>query len=218
MKIEKITENQIRIILKQEDFKNKSLDIQNLLLTNPESQSLFLEILDKAKKEVDFDTDGHKLLIEAYFQNDDIFIFTITKYIESENTSKTKTKTKQYLTVKKKNHNFNTSCYNYQFNTFEDFCVFCDYIKKNNNINLKGLFKTSILYFYNNTYYLSIDGINTSHESINSFHSSLLEFSTFLTYTINFNYKLKEHGKVIIKNNAINTGIKYFSRYNPKVK
>ena len=209
MKIEKITENQIRIILKQEDFKNKSLDIQNFLLTNPESQSLFLEILDKAKKEVNFDTDGHKLLIEAYFQNDDVFIFTITKYIESENNSKTK----QYLTVKKKHHNFNTSCYNYQFNNFEDFCDLCDYINKNNNINLKGLFKTSILYFYNNTYYLVVDGINASHKSINSFHSSLLEFSDFLTYTKNFNFKLKEHGKIIIKNNAINTGIKYFSRY-----
>ena len=104
MKIEKITENQIRIILKQEDFKNKSLDIQNFLLTNPESQSLFLEILNKAKEEVNFDTDGHKLLIEAYFQNDDIFIFTITKYIETENTSKPKPK--QYLTVKKKNQNW----------------------------------------------------------------------------------------------------------------
>lgn len=214
MKIEKITENQIRIILKQEDFKNKSLDIQNFLLTNPESQSLFLEILDKAKEEVDFDTDGHKLLIEAYFQNDDIFIFTITKYMET--TTSSKAKPKQYLTVKKKNHNLNASCYNYQFNNFEDFCDFCDFINKNHNVNLKGLFKTSILYFYNNTYYLSIDGINTSHKSINSFHSSLLEFSNFLTYTENFNLKLKEHGKVIIKNNAINTGIKYFSRYNIK--
>ena len=56
MKIEKITENQIRIILKQEDFKDKSIDLQKLLLTTPESQSLFLEILDRAEKEVNFDT------------------------------------------------------------------------------------------------------------------------------------------------------------------
>ena len=92
MKIEKITENKIRIILKQEDFKDKSIDIQKLLLTTPESQSLFLEILNRAKKEVNFDTDGHKLLIEAFFQNDDIFIFTITKYIEPNNIQKHKQK------------------------------------------------------------------------------------------------------------------------------
>ena len=50
MKIEKITENKIRIILKQEDFKDKSINIKELLLTTPESQHLFLEILNKAKK------------------------------------------------------------------------------------------------------------------------------------------------------------------------
>ena len=216
MKIEKITENKIRIILKQEDFKDKSIDIQKLLLTTPESQSLFLEILNRAKKEVNFDTDGHKLLIEAFFQNDDIFIFTITKYIEPNSIQKHKQK--KYLTAKRKIQTLNKSCSIYEFNNFEDFCEFCDFINKNNNINLRGLFKTSILYFYNNTYYLVIDGINTSHKSLNLFHSSLLEFSIFLTYTINFNFKLKEHGRIIIKNNAIHTGIKYFSKYSPKTK
>ena len=209
MKIEKLTENKIRIILKQEDFKDKSMDIQKLLLSTPESQSLFLEILDRAKKEVNFDTDGYKLLIEAYFQNDDVFMFTITKYIESNN--KFKNKPKRYLTTKKKSQTLNCSCYIYQLNNFEDFCNFCDFVNKNNNINLKSLFKTSTLYLYNDTYYLVIDGINFSNKSLKPFHVSLLEFSTFLTYTKNFNFKLKEHGKAIIKNTAINTGIKYFS-------
>lgn len=209
MKIEKITENKIRIILRQEDFKDKSIDIQKLLLTPPESQSLFLEILNRAKKEVNFDTDGHKLLIEAYFQNNDSFIFTITKYLESNNTLIPKQK--KYLTVKRRSLALNSSSYIYQFNNFEDFCEFCDCINKNSNINLKSIFKTSILYLYNNTYYLVIDGINTTHKSLNLFHSSLLEFSSFLTFTRNFKFKLKEHGKVIMKNNAISTGIKYFS-------
>ncbi len=209
MKIEKITENKIRIILKQEDFKDKSIDIKKLLLTTPESQHLFLEILNKAKKEVDFDTEGYKLLIEAYFQNEDVFIFTITKYIESNGTLKNKPK--RYLTVKRQKQILNNSSYVYQFNTFDDFCEFCDFINKNSHISLSGIYKTSILYFYNNTYYLVIDGINICHKSLNLFHSSLLEFSNILTFTKNFRFKLKEHGKVIIKNNAINTGIKYFS-------
>lgn len=208
MKIEKITENKIRIILKQEDFKDKSIDIKKLLLTTPESQHLFLEILDKAKKEVNFDTDGHKLLIEAFSQSEDIFVFTITKYIESN--IALKDKTKRYLTVKRKNQTLNSLSYIYQFNNFEDFCSFCNFMNKNNNINLKGIFKISILYFYNNTYYLVIDGINNSHKSLNLFHSSLLEFSNSVTFTKNFKFKLKEHGKIIIKNNAISTGIKYF--------
>ena len=43
MKIEKLTENKIRIILKREDFKDKTIDINQLFLTTPESHQLFLE-------------------------------------------------------------------------------------------------------------------------------------------------------------------------------
>lgn len=209
MKIEKITENKIRIILKKEDFKDKSIDLQELVLNNTHSQSLFLEILDRAEKEVNFDTNGHKLLIETYFQGNDVCIFTITKYIEANNN--TKNKAKKYLTVKRKPQVFNSSYLVYKFNEFEDFCDFCDFINKNNTINLKNIFKTCILYNYNDSYYLVIDGINLSHKSLNLFCSSLLEFSNLLRCTKNFKFKLKEHAKIILKNNAISTGIKYFT-------
>ncbi len=209
MKIEKLTENKIRIILKQEDFKNKSIDLKKFILTEPETQSLFLEILNKAKKEVDFDTDGHKLLIEAYFQNSDVFIFTITKYTESNTTLKNNTK--KLLSIRKKVSTLHSPCHIYQFDNFENFCDYCNYIHKKSTINLKTIFKSCILYLYNNTYYLVFDGINISHKSLALFHSSLLEFSTCFNCTKNFKFKLKEHGKIIIKNNAINTGIKYFA-------
>lgn len=209
MKIEKLTENKIRIILKNEDFKNKDVDIKKLLFSTPESYSLFLELLNRAKKEVDFNTEGHKLLIEALSETNDTFIFTITKYIE--NSDIFKPKAKKFLTAKKKNQNLNSHCHIYKFDVFEDFCDFCNFIYKNNNINLNSLFKSAILYLYNNTYYLIIDNINLSNKSLKLFHSSILEFSSSLSSTKNFKFKLKEHGKIIIKNNAINTGIKYFS-------
>lgn len=209
MKIEKLTENKIRIILKREDFKNKTIDINQLFSTTTESHQLFLELLNRAEKEVDFDTTGHKLLIEATSENDDIFIFTITKYIETD--INIKSKHKKALTIKKTSNIFNASSLIYQFNEFEYFCEFCDFVNSNNHINIKKLYKSSILYLYNNTYFLVIDGINLTNHSLLALHSSLLEFSSLTKYTKNFKFKLKEHGKIIIKNNAINTGIKYFS-------
>lgn len=209
MKIEKIDENKIRIILKKEDFKDKTINIQKLLMTTPESQSLFLEILDKAEKELNFNTNGHKLLIEAFIQSDDSYIFTITKY--TEDNIFTKNKPKKYLTVKRKTQSFNIYSAIYEFCQFEDFCNFCDYIYKNHTIELQNLFKTSLLYLYNDTYYLIINGFNLSHTSLRAFHSSLIEFSNLLKYSENFSFKLKEHGKIIFKNNAITTGIKYFA-------
>ena len=191
MKIEKLTENKIRIILKREDFKDKTIDINQLFLTTPESHQLFLELLNRAEKEVDFDTTGHKLLIET-----DINV---------------KSKHKKILTIKKTSNIFNASSLIYKFNEFEDFCEFCDFANSNDNINIKKLYKSSILYLYNNTYFLVIDGINLTNHSLLALHSNLLEFSILTKYTKNFKFKLKEHGKVIIKNNAINTGMKYFS-------
>ena len=209
MKIEKLTENKIRIILKKEDFKDKALDINQLFLTTPESHQLFLELLNRAEKEVDFDTTGHKLLIEASTENEDIFVFTITKYIETD--LNIKSKHKKILTIKKTSNIFNASSLIYQFNEFEDFCEFCDFSNSSNYINIKKLYKSSVLYSYNNTYYLVIDGINLTNHSLLALHSNLLEFSSLTKYTKNFKFKLKEHGKIIIKNNAINTGMKYFS-------
>lgn len=209
MKIEKLTENKIRIILKKEDFKDKTLDINQLFLTTPESHQLFLELLNRAEKEVDFDTTGHKLLIEASSENEDIFIFTITKYMETD--VNVKSKHKKILTIKKTSNIFNASSLIYQFNEFEDFCEFCDFSNSSNYINIKKLYKSSVLYLYNNTYYLVIDGINLTNHSLLALHSNLLEFSSLTKYTKNFKFKLKEHGKIIIKNNAINTGMKYFS-------
>ena len=100
MKIEKLTENKIRIILKRDDFKDKKININEILLTTSESQKLFLEILNKAEKEVDFDTTGHKLLIEAYSETSDIFIFTITKYLEKEITEEKNNK--KILSIRKR--------------------------------------------------------------------------------------------------------------------
>ena len=208
MKIEKITENKIRIIIKKEDFKDKSIDLQELILNTPESQNLFWEILDRAEKEVDFNTNGHKLLIESYLQGEDVCIFTITKYIDSNNN---KNRPKKYLTAKRKTQTFNHTSIISQFNEFEDFCNFCDFISKNHAITLKGLFKNCLLYNYNDAYYLVIDGINPSHTSINLFYTYLLEFSSCLKYNKNFKFKLQEHAKILIRNNAIYTGIKYFT-------
>ena len=73
MKIEKLTENKIRIILKREDFKDKKININQVFFTTPESQKLFLEILNQAEKEINFNTTGHKLLIEASTENNEIF-------------------------------------------------------------------------------------------------------------------------------------------------
>jgi len=65
LQIEKITENKIRIILNIKDLQEKNIDLHTFMSNSIESQALFFDMLDKAEKEVGFETKDYKLIIEA---------------------------------------------------------------------------------------------------------------------------------------------------------
>lgn len=80
MKIEKLTENKIRVIMNIQDLEDNHIDLQTLMTKAFESQTLFSNMLSKAEQELGFHTDGCRLLIEGFSSIDDNFIFTITKF------------------------------------------------------------------------------------------------------------------------------------------
>lgn len=210
MKIEKLTENKIRIIVNSSDLEVQNLNINLLMAKAPESQNFIIDILEKAKKEVGFNTDGCKLLIEAFSSSDDILIFTITKYT-TKDSKNNDTSRKKKLTPKRKTINFSSTQAIYKFQSFDEFCNFCEYINKKQDFNIKKFSKNISLYLYNSTYYLVIKDINTSYEHAKSFYNLISEFSIALTFSSAFENKLIEHGKIIMKKNAVTTGIKYFA-------
>lgn len=208
MKIEKLTENKIRIIIKQEDMESNNIDLHKFVLKNIETQSLFLKILNQAKEKLDFNVDGYKLLIETFSSSDDIFIFTITKYMDSDFRSFQNTSDKRNLKVKKKVINNDLKIIN--FNNFDDLYDFCNMLFFN-KINIKDFCKKNSLYLYNNVYYLILENLDITQSSFKKFNSYIAEFSTYKTFSKNFEYKLKEHGKLIINKNAINKIINIFA-------
>ena len=188
MKIEKLTENKIRIILKQDDFKDKSIDVKTIMTKPSISQKFFLDLLKEVKKEIGFDTDGYKLLIEGFSSNDDTMIFTITKY---------RKKQKKPLAKKRSKKITNSNLQIFKFNTFEDFCSLC--------INQKNIKTKSSLYKLKNEYYLILK--NSQNQN---FLNELTEFATLYSTNPIFENKLKEYGTCIIKTNAIEKLNKYF--------
>ena len=65
LRIEKITENKIRIILNLQDLQEKNIDLHTFMSNSIESQDLFYDMLDEAEKEIGFKTKDYKLMIEA---------------------------------------------------------------------------------------------------------------------------------------------------------
>ncbi len=215
MKIEKLTDNKIRIIMNIEDIEKNTNDIYTFFDNIMNSQNLFLDILQKAEKEVDFHTEGCKLLIEAFSTLEDVVVFTITKYSSTEHNSLDTYNTlnndsKRKLIVKRKSSTPSFENAIYEFGNFDCFCDFCNNLSKVENLNIDKLAKKILLYNYQNKFFLIFKDINFKHKYIHKIFNILSEFSRLQNFSANFEYKLNEHGKMYIKNNAILKGIKYF--------
>ena len=215
MKIEKLTDNKIRIIMNIDDIEKNTNDIHTFFDNIMNSQNLFLDILQKAEKEVDFHTEGCKLLIEAFSTLEDVVVFTITKYSSTESNSINTNNvlnndSKRKLIVKRKNNTPSLKNAVYEFDNFDYFCDFCNSISKIENLNIDKLAKKTVLYNYQNKFFLVFKDINFKDKYVHKVFNILSEFAKFQNYSINFEYKLIEHGKIYIKNNAISKGIQYF--------
>lgn len=211
MKIEKLTDNKIRIIINLDDLREKNID--SSVFTKPlETQTFLLDVLNKAEKEVGFYTDGCKLLIEAFSSDEGSFVFTITKYEDNSDKSPNSITIpgRRKVTAKKKTLKSDCKTSIFKFSSFEEFCNLCNCLNEMGNINLKGISKNISLYLYNDTYYLVISDINIENNKLKHFYSIVSEFASLCSQSNTFENKLIEHGKAIIKKNAINTGIKYF--------
>ena len=209
MKIEKLTDNKIRVIVNSSDLDSENMDLHLLMTKAFDGQNFFSKMLEKAKEEVGFNTDGCKLLIEAFSSADGVLIFTITKYSSSETKNNLDTPRKK-LKVRRKSIDILGKHAIYAFKSFDEFCDFCDCINRFSEFDIKKFAKNISLYMYNNTYYLLAKNINNSYESKKIFYSIASEFSNHLPFSNSFENKLLEHGTVIMKKNAVTTGIQYF--------
>lgn len=203
MKIEKLTDNKIRIIINSEELSNKKIDINDFLINNLNSQKFFLDILNKAEKEIGFKTDNCQLLIESFSSIDEVFVFTITKFSKPLKNKKYNYRIRNKTKIIKKPV--------YKFSTFDEFCALCESLSKS-KIPVNGIAKKIILYLHQNTYYLVFSDLNLNYSNFRKLFSIFSEFSSIVKESDNFALKLFEYGKPIIKQNALKTGIKYFAK------
>lgn len=206
MKIEKITDNKIRIILNIDDLAKKNIDVHSLIKNTSSTQGFFRKILKQAQKEVGFDIQDSRLLIEAFISGDGFFILTFTK-IEND------PKQRKSVVPKPRRKSFDSLCSTaiYDFDNFEEFCDFCTYINNSSFQNFKKFAKNISLYEYNSKYFLVLSGIDKNPKNVSLFNTLISEFARLSSNSESFASKLKEYGKTIFKNNAIQNGIKYFN-------
>ena len=206
MKIEKLTDNKIRIIINLDELSEKNIDLHSLSQNSDKAHLLFKSILDEAEKQVGFKVKNCRLLIEAFSTSEGYVVFTLTKYKNEVHQEPSPKK----LICKRKSLNSSYKDAIYKFNNFEEFCNFCTYCNNTKLSDLKGFAKNISLYEYNNLYYLVLSNINSEFSKSKLFFTAISEFSNLVSSSVTYKSKLDEHGKIIFKANAIKNGIKYF--------
>ena len=203
MKIEKLTENKIRIILSLSDLEEENIDLHSFMSNSAESQALFCNLLNRAEKEVGFYTKDYKLMIEAIAVPEGNFILTVTRLPEKE-------QTKKQVKIKRKSSAISSNLVIYSFSSFDDYCEFCKYLSMHLNSQIYLKLKKVSLCLYNSIYYLCIH-INKSNLSVvKTINCEISEFGNSVDNPELFERKILEYGKVIFKTNAISNCVKAF--------
>ena len=191
VKIEKLSDNKIRITLSSTELKERHLDFQALRYNTPEAQTLFLDMMKQAENEHGFKTSNCQLFIEAASINDGQFIVTVTKIQEKALPPvPQKRRTLPEIKVRKKQTSTSGKII-YKFDEFEQICE----LIKSKSIPLD---LPSTLYEYNNTFFLVLKPSPKTHLLILEFGEMVKDLDIAEGF-------LSEHGNKIIDSSALNT-------------
>ena len=195
MKFEKITDSKIKIIVSMQDMGLNNISTENIFSNSTSSQKLLQSILNRAKKEIGFETGDSRLLVEAIMSSGVEYIFTITKLDDNQ----------LYL---EKNNNL----FIFKFIYFEDFLALCTFLKNFSFLCLKDISKNFSLIYYNNTYYLKFLKTKEYSIVIDYIKNFFDEFGEDVYNSTNIDGFLNEYGKVIFPKDAISRCLYSFKK------
>lgn len=225
MKIEKISDTQIRVTLNHSDLQNRDLKIAELAYGSTKAQALFKDMMTQAYEDFGFETENVPLMIEAVPLSSDSIMIVVTKVqdpsqieekldaIGERPTHRTfkdpiedrltdlelmgKT-TKPPVTPE----TIKTQTLMYCFKDFDEICDLAHHIQP-------LYFGETTLYKYDERYFLIFHPNKQASTKKEFFLSILDEFGEKgLASDLNELF-LKEHGTPIIKTNAIDILAKY---------
>ena len=82
MKIERISENILKVTISLDDLEERNISLESLNYNSPAAQELFWDMMEQAEVQFGFDLSDSQLVIEPVSDLDDEFIITITKIDE----------------------------------------------------------------------------------------------------------------------------------------
>ena len=204
MKIEKINDNQIKMILTQADLKEKDVKLEDLTTRNEKTTAFFHDLMEKALEECDFEVDNTPLMVEAMPLGLDGVMLIVTKVTQKEgenNQFKMLSQSKEFHQFKRSPLETNDST-----NTNDGQILVYSFSNLDTVIDVSHrLWKTyngeSALYKNQGRYFLTLEQEKTTNKQ--ELDLVLSEYGKKHISNELSKYYLLEHGEVIMEQEAI---------------
>lgn len=208
MKIEKISDNIIRVTITYNDLEEKNIDLNSLNYNTPAAQEFFWDLMEQAEEQLGFSLSDSQLIIEPVPDSNEGFVITITRVdgdVEFESIQKyiKSRMRKGDLRIKRKGRRIYSSLLIYSFMNIDDVCNLAN---KLDNIYSGD----STLFRYRDTYYLSLSKSGLTPAGSKSFELLLNEYGTKIKNVNFFEGYLNEYGEKVIEYNALEVLKKFY--------
>ncbi|MFD6440362.1 genetic competence negative regulator [Peribacillus sp. NPDC060186] len=191
MKLERLTNNKIKIFLTLDDLIDRGITKEDILGNSLKVHKLFQDMVEEACEELSFKMSG-SIAIEIFSLPAQGLIIIVTKEEEELLTDE-----EEFLDLQVKIDDFPHILY--VFNEFEDI------VQLSHRLSYHGLLN-STLYHYEGRYYLLIENVkDTTYDMVISLAAEYGHASTLTLYRIN------EYGTCIIEKEAIHVLISHFN-------
>lgn len=201
MKIEKISDNIIKVTISYNDLEEKNIDLNALNYNTPAAQEFFWDLMEQAEEQLGFNLSNSQLIIEPVPDSNEGFVITITRIdgdVEFESIHKyIKSKMrKSDLRVKRKGRRVCSPLLIYSFANINDVC--------NLALKLDNIYSgESTLFRCRDTYYLSLSRSGLTPAGSESFELLLNEYGSKVANVNFFEGYLNEYGEKVIEFNAL---------------
>lgn len=215
MKIERISENQLKLTLTKDDLKERDIKLEDLISPSEKTQKLFRDIMEQALDEEDFVSENTPLMVEAVPMGTEGIMIIVTKVNNKDkkgNTAadllqqaqETRRWKKKPLDTLEHAEEKNSDILIYSFPELDDVIRV--------SLRLDGDFKgESSVYKNDGKYFLVLQGDTyTAEESSDELELVLKEYGQKHVSTPLAKYYLLEHGETIIAEKAVKALAKTF--------
>ena len=215
MKIERISENQLKLTLTKDDLKERDIKLEDLISPSEKTQKLFRDFMEQALDEEDFVSENTPLMVEAVPMGTEGIMIIVTKVNNKDkkgNTAadllqqaqETRRWKKKPLDTLEHAEEKNSDILIYSFPELDDVIRV--------SLRLDGGFKgESSVYKNDGKYFLVLQGDTyTAEESSDELELVLKEYGQKHVSTPLAKYYLLEHGETIITDKAVKALAKTF--------